>query len=158
MWVRNFMKQLLLKQKQVLFFIIAGGLSAIVEIGSFKMFSISIPNFFPSEKDFHGIHFPMSNIFSTCCGIIFNYFLSIWFVFERGKHSKKKEFFYFMFISFLSTVLSLIFFQVFFRYVFKENIDLAIYTLSPEIISKISAILLVSILNYSIKKNVIFNG
>jgi hypothetical protein len=52
------MKQLLLKQKQVLFFIIAGGLSAIVEIGSFKLFSVYIPNLFISEKDFHGIHFP----------------------------------------------------------------------------------------------------
>jgi hypothetical protein len=35
---------------------------------------------------------------------------------------------------------------------------LVIYTLSPEMISKISAIILVSILNYSVKKNVIFNG
>lgn len=152
------MKQLLLKQKQVLFFIIAGGLSAIVEIGSFKLFSISIPSLFSSEKDFYGIHFPFSNIFSTFCGIIFNYFLSIWFVFERGKHSKRREFAYFMFISFLSTILSLLFFQIFFRYVFKDNIDIIIYTLSPEMISKISAIILVSILNYSLKKNVIFNG
>lgn len=152
------MKQLLLKQKQILFFIIAGGLSAIVEIGSFKIFSISIPNIFASEKNFHGIHFPISNIFSTCFGIIFNYFLSICFVFERGKHSKRKEFVYFMAISFLSTILSLIFFQFFFRYIYKDNLDLFIFTLSPEIISKISAIILVSILNYSIKKNLIFNG
>ena len=57
------MKQLLLKQKQVLFFIIAGGLSAIVEIGSFKLFSVNIPIFYSSETNFHGIHFPLSNIF-----------------------------------------------------------------------------------------------
>ena len=148
----------MLKQKQVLFFIIAGGLSAIVEIGSFKLFSINIPKFYPQETNLKGIHFPFSNIFSTTCGIIFNYFLSIWFVFERGKHSKKKEFAYFMFISFLSTLLSLLFFQIFFRYIFKDNLDLSIYTISPEMISKISAIILVSILNYSVKKNVIFNG
>ena len=152
------MKELLLKQKQVLFFIIAGGLSAIVEIGSFKLFSVNIPKSFPQETNLHGIHFPFSNIFSTCCGIIFNYFLSIWFVFERGKHSKRKEFAYFMLISFLSTILSLAFFQIFFSFVFKDNINLVIYTLSPEMISKISAIILVSILNYSVKKNVIFNG
>ena len=85
------MKQLLLKQKQVLFFIIAGGLSAIVEIGSFKLFSVNIPIFFSRETNFHGIHFPLSNILSTTCGIVFNYFLSIWFVFERGKHSKKRN-------------------------------------------------------------------
>ena len=79
------MKQLLLKQKQVLFFVIAGGLSAIVEIGSFKLFSVNIPKIFSQEVDYRGIHFPLSNVLSTCCGIIFNYFLSIWFVFERGK-------------------------------------------------------------------------
>ena len=101
------MKQLLLKQKQVLFFIIAGGLSAIVEIGSFKLFSVNIPIFYSSETNFHGIHFPLSNILSTTCGIVFNYFLSIWFVFERGKHSKKREFAYFMVISFPDKYLDL---------------------------------------------------
>ena len=152
------MKQLLLKQKQVLFFIIAGGLSAIVEIGSFKLFSVNIPIFYSSETNFHGIDFPLSNIFSTTCGIVFNYFLSIWFVFERGKHSKKREFAYFMVISFFSTILSLLFFQLFYNTIFRDNLDLIIYTFSPQILSKIAAIGLVSILNYSIKKNVIFNG
>ncbi len=152
------MRELLLRQKQVLLFIIAGGLSAVVEIGSFKLFSTAIPRFFPRELDFHGIHYPLSNIFSTSCGIVTNYFLSIWFVFERGKHSKRKEFAYFMLVSFISTLLSLGFFQIFYSYVFKDAIDLVVYTLSPEIISKVSAIILVSVLNYSIKKKVIFNG
>jgi putative flippase GtrA len=152
------MKQLILRQKQVLFFIIAGGLSAIVEIGSFKVFSMNLPNFFHAENNFHGIHFPLSNIFSTLCGIITNYFLSIWFVFERGKHSKRREFAYFMVVSFISTLLSLTFFQVFYRTVFSHNIDLGFYTISSEMISKIAAIVLVSVLNYSIKKKVIFNG
>ncbi|WPO83311.1 GtrA family protein [Chryseobacterium sp. JJR-5R] len=152
------MRDLLLRQKQILFFIIAGGLSAVVEIGSFKFLSVSLPHLFPRETDFYGVHYPLSNIFSTSCGIITNYFLSIWFVFERGKHSKRKEFAYFMVVSFISTLLSLGFFQIFYSYVFKDNIDLMIYTLSPEITSKIAAILLVSVLNYSIKKKIIFNG
>lgn len=152
------MKELLLKQKQVLFFIIAGGLSAIVEIGSFKLFSVSIPKVLPYETNLKGIHYPFSNVFSTSCGIIFNYFLSIWFVFERGKHSKKKEFVYFMLISFISTIFSLLFFQIFYSYIFTKNIDILVYTISPEITSKIAAIILVSVLNYSVKKNVIFNG
>ena len=152
------MKELLLKQKQVLFFIIAGGLSAIVEIGSFKLFSVNIPKIFPSETNFGGVHFPFSNIFSTSCGIIFNYFLSIWFVFERGKHSKRKEFAYFMSVSFLSTILSLIVFQMFFRFVFTDVINLGFFVFSQEMISKIAAILLVSMLNYTVKKKVIFNG
>ncbi|MCX8533882.1 GtrA family protein [Chryseobacterium luquanense] len=152
------MRTLLLRHKQVLLFIIAGGLSAIVEIGSFKIFSTYLPQAISQEQNFHGIHYPLSNILSTSCGILFNYFLSIWFVFERGKHSKRKEFAYFMVVSLISTVLSLSFFQVFYSFIFKDNIDLIFYTLSPEMISKIAAILLVSILNYSVKKKVIFNG
>ena len=152
------MQELLLRHKQVLFFIIAGGLSAIVEIGSFKIFSTSLPQIFSQEQNFHGVHYPLSNIFSTSCGILSNYFLSIWFVFERGKHSKRREFAYFMGVSFISTILSLFFFQIFYSFIFKDNIDLIFYTLSPEMISKFAAILLVSILNYSVKKKVIFNG
>lgn len=152
------MRELLLRHKQVLFFIIAGGLSAIVEIGSFKILSTYLPQFILNEKNFHGVHYPLSNIFSTSCGILSNYFLSIWFVFERGKHSKKREFIYFMGVSFVSTLLSLFFFQIFYSFIFKDNIDLIFYTLSPEMVSKIAAILLVSILNYSVKKKVIFNG
>ncbi|RKS96013.1 GtrA family protein [Chryseobacterium defluvii] len=152
------MRELLIRQKQILFFIIAGGLSAVVEIGSFKIFSTYLPHLISQETDFHGIHYPLSNIFSTSCGIITNYFLSIWFVFERGKHSKRKEFAYFMMVSFISTLLSLAFFQIFYSCIFKDNINLILYTLSPEMISKIAAILLVSVLNYSVKKKVIFNG
>lgn len=152
------MKELILQHKQVGLFIIAGGLSAIVEVGSFKMLSSFLPTVLDFEKDWFGIHFPLSNVFSTCLGIISNYFLSIWFVFEQGKHSKKKEFAYFMGVSAFSTLISLLFFQIFFRFVFKDNLDLIVYTFSPEMLSKLSAIILVSILNYSVKKKVIFNG
>ena len=68
------MKQLFIKTKASSIFIIVGGLSAIVEIGSFKLFSVNIPIFYSSETNFHGIHFPLSNILSTTCGIVFNYF------------------------------------------------------------------------------------
>ncbi|AZI41072.1 MULTISPECIES: GtrA family protein [Epilithonimonas] len=152
------MKQLILRQKQVIFFIIAGGLSAIVEIGSFKILSIYLPRLFSSEYNLYGIKYPFSNILSTSCGIITNYFLSIWFVFERGKHSKKKEFLYFISVSVVSTFISLIIFQILYHFVYKDVIDLRFYVLSPEMMSKITAILLVSMLNYSIKKKIIFNG
>lgn len=152
------MKQLILHQKQVIFFIIAGGLSAIIEIGSFKLFSVYLPKVFFWEYNLYGIKYPFSNILSTSCVIITNYFLSIWFVFERGKHSKRKEFVYFILVSVVSTFISLFLFQILYHFVFKEVIDLGIYVLSPEMMSKISAILLVSMLNYSIKKKVIFNG
>lgn len=152
------MKELLHQHKQVLLFVVAGALSAVIEIGSFKIFSVYLPHIFAQENNFHNIHFPLSNIFSTSCGIITNYFLSIWFVFERGKHSKKREFAYFMFVSFLSTLLSLTFFQIFFRFMFTAHFDLGTIVISKEILSKIAAILLVSILNYSVKKRIIFNG
>ena len=152
------MKKLLQKQKQVLFFILAGALSAVVEIGTFKLFSTWIPMVYPQETHLWGLHFPFSNILSTSCGIISNYFFSIWFVFERGKHSKRREFAYFMGLSMASTLLSLFFFQVFFNFIFKENFETFIFTFSPEMMSKIGAIIVVSILNYSLKKRVIFNG
>mgnify|MGYP003603624785 FL=1 len=152
------MKQLLLKQKQILFFIIAGGISAIAEIGSFKLFSVYLPSLFNFEQNLFGIHYPLSNIFSTSLGIITNYFLSIWFVFERGKHSKRREFAYFMALSVFSTILSLIIFQLFYRYAFKDILDLGFFTFSTEMLSKIAAIVVVSILNYTAKKRLVFNG
>lgn len=152
------MKTLLLRQKQVILFIIAGALSAVVEIGSFKIFSIYLPTVFPWEYRFYGIHFPLSNIFSTSCGILTNYFLSIWFVFVRGRHSKNREFVYFMGVSFLSTMVSLAFFQIFFGFVFSSHLDLSVIVFSREMLSKVSAILLVSVMNYTVKKKIIFNG
>ena len=90
------MKRIILRQKQVLLFIFAGAMSALVEILTMKVFSQIIPVFFEQETDFHGIKYPLSNVLSTFCAILFNYWLSVRFVFERGKHGKKREFFYFI--------------------------------------------------------------
>lgn len=152
------MKQFILFQKQIILFAIAGALSAVVEISTFKLFSVYLPTVLAGENNFYGIHFPLSNVLSTTCGIVTNYFLSIWFVFEQGKHSKRKEFAYFMGVSFLSTILSLSIFQIFFRWVFTEHINVGFFVFSKEILSKIAAILVVSVLNYSVKKKMIFNG
>lgn len=152
------MKQFLLKQRQVFFFAVAGALSAVVEIGTFKIFSVWIPKFLPAEAQVFGLHFPLSNIFSTGLAIIFNYYLSIWFVFERGRHSKKREFAYFMLLSVATTFLSLLFFQLFFKIVFTKPFDAGVFVFSPEILSKIAAIIVVSAVNYSMKKRLIFNG
>ncbi|WP_417427667.1 GtrA family protein [Halpernia sp.] len=152
------MKEIIIKQKQILLFILAGGLSAVVEIGLFKLGSVYLPKIFPSELNFYGIKYPLSNVLSTLCAILFNYVLSICFVFEQGKHSKKKEFLYFMIVSSISTMLSLSLFQLFFHYVFLENVSISLFVFSPEVLSKIFAIIVVSILNYSVKKKIIFNG
>lgn len=152
------MKELIKKQKQILLFILAGGLSAVIEIGLFKIGSVYIPKVFPAELNFHGIKYPLSNVLSTLCAILFNYVLSISFVFEQGKHSKKREFLYFMIVSSISTILSLSLFQVFFHYVFLHNFSVSFFVFSPEVLSKIFAIIVVSVLNYSVKKKIIFNG
>ena len=146
------------RHKQIMLFILAGGLSAVVEIGLFKCSSVYLPKTLPSELNFYGIKYPLSNILSTGCAIFFNYFLSIKFVFEQGKHSKKREFAYFMIVSSFSTVLSLTIFQLFFHFVFLDNISFFIFVFSPEVLSKIFAIIVVSVLNYSVKKKIIFNG
>lgn len=153
------MKQFILSNKQILFFMIAGAMSALIEISSFKLFSVEIPKVFVEETDFNGISFPLSNLFSTTLGIVSNYFFSIWFVFTRGKHSKSREFIYFMVISILTMLLSLLVFQLFYYFVYQnESFNLGFFTFSAEMLSKISAIVLVSILNYSVKKKIVFKG
>ena len=152
------MKKIILGQKQVLLFVFAGAVSALVEILMMKIFSQTIPIFFEQEIDFHGIKYPLSNVLSTSCAILFNYWLSVRFVFERGKHGKKREFFYFMTLSGITTFLSLSIFQIFINFIFLTPIDFKIYTLSPIILSNVMAIGIVSILNYVVKKNIVFNG
>ena len=152
------MKKIILGQKQVLLFVFAGAVSALVEILMMKIFSQTIPIFFEQEIDFHGIKYPLSNVLSTSCAILFNYWLSVRFVFERGKHGRKREFFYFMILSGITTFLSLSIFQIFINFIFLTPIDFKIYTLSPIILSKVMAIGIVSILNYVVKKNIVFNG
>ncbi len=153
------MKQFIVQQKQIILFAIAGALSALIEISSFKVFSVQLPLIFDQETNFYGISFPLSNLCSTTLGIVSNYFFSIWFVFTRGKHSKRREFIYFVALSLLTMLLSLLVFQVFYYGVYmNESFNLGFFTFSAEMLSKISAIVLVSILNYSVKKRVVFNG
>ena len=152
------MKEIIIPRKQILLFILAGGLSAVIEIGLFKIGSVYLPKIIPSELNFYGVKYPLSNVLSTLCAILFNYILSVKFVFEQGKHSKKREFLYFMIVSSISTLLSLTLFQIFFHYVFLDNISVAFFVFSPEVLSKIFAIIVVSVLNYSVKKKIIFNG
>ena len=140
-------------------FVLAGGLSAVIEIITFKIFTSILPGIWHSEQNFYGVHFPLSNILSTSCGILSNYFFSIWFVFQRGKHSKKREFFYFMVFSFAATLAGLLFFQFFYTQIFTNAVlDVGFFIFSAEMISKILAIVCVSFFSYVLKKKLIFNG
>lgn len=152
------MRTILQKNQQVFFFILAGVLSACIEIGSFKGLSLAFTRLFSWEKNLGGIHYPLSNIFSTALGIISNYYFSIWFVFSRGKHSKRREFTYFMGISMASTVMSLALFQIFYSLFFEGRVlDISIFVFSGEILSKFFSIGAVAVLNYFVKKKFIFN-
>lgn len=145
------------RHRQILLFILAGGLSAVAEVVTFKIFSGGLPKIFPWEQEILGLHYPMSNILSTACGIISNYFFSIWFVFSRGRHSRRREFTYFMAISALSTFISLILFQIFYSQIFiGKALDAGFFTFSGEMISKILSIITVAAFNYFIKKKFIF--
>lgn len=152
------MRALLIRQRQIIFFIIAGGLSAAVEILLMKAFSSFIPDFIPHERNWNGIAYPISNVLSTLLAILVNYWLSIRFVFEQGRHSRRREFTYFMAFSLLSTLLSLAFFNLLYHKVFLSPIGFGFYTLSPIMLSKAVAIIVVSLVNYSIKKRLVFNG
>lgn len=139
---------------QIFLFILIGVLSAVIEITSFRLFSYPtfFPNFFSFEIDFY---YPISNFASSACGIIFNYFLSIWFVFKQGKHSKKKEFTFFMIISFFSMLMTWIV-SALLLIIFKSPICF-ILCISPEMFCKIIAIGIVAVFNYIIKKKFIFH-
>lgn len=153
------MQKIFLRYKQVFLFIVAGALSAFIEISFFKIFSLFLPKIISFEENLFGIKYPFSNVFSTLCAIIFNYWLSIKFVFKRGKHSKTKELTYFILISIISTILSLTFFQILYNYIILKNFDaFGIFTFSNLIMSKALAISIVAVLNYIIKKRIIFNG
>lgn len=152
------LKKLLSKNQQLVFFVIAGGLSAVIEIGFMKILSLYLPLLFSKETNFYGVAYPFSNIFSTSGGIISNYFFSIWFVFERGKHSKRREFIFFIGVSVVATFVSLFLFNLLFHYIFLNNFTLFHFTLGPIMMSKIIAIALVSLLSYGVKKKIVFNG
>ncbi len=139
---------------QIFLFILIGALSAVVEICSFRLFSYPtfFPNFFSFEVDYY---YPISNFALSACGIIFNYFLSIWFVFKQGKHSKKKEFTFFMVISFFSMLMTWIVSASLLMFI--KTPFCFIFCISQEVFCKIIAIGIVAVFNYVIKKKFIFH-
>jgi len=139
---------------QILLFIFIGALSAVVEVVTFRVFSLDkfFPSFIPFEINYK---YPFSNFASSLCGILFNYVLSIKFVFKQGKHSKKKEFKYFIIISLFSMVMTYIV-SALLQYVITFDFCF-ILCITNLIFCKIIAIALVSVLNYIVKKKFIFH-
>ncbi len=145
---------------QIFLFIIAGALSAVAEVLSFKFFTQLFlhGSFHTLESDFWGIHYPLSNILSSIIGIITNYYFSIAFVFERGKHGKNTEFGLFIGISVFTMLLSLGLFQLFYSYIILTHISFLGFTLSRAVITKIIAIGITSVASFILKKKIIFKN
>lgn len=150
------MGEFLSRYKQIISFVLVGASSALIELMMMRLFSHFIPQILEQESNFYGLKYPISNVLSTSLAILVNYWLSIKFVFKRGRYGRRKEFLYFVLITGVTTVLSLLVFQVYIHYIFLKPIDIVLIILSPIILSKITAIGTVSILNFTIKKNIIF--
>lgn len=116
----------------------------------------ALPHFFSFENKAHA--YPLSNIISTAGGIMSNYFLSIRYVFERGKHSKRKEFALFLILSIITMFMSWGIFAIFHSFIYKPINIFNIYTIGDIVFCKAAAILLVSLINYVAKKKIVFSN
>lgn len=152
------MRKIVQDKKQIVLFLCVGAMSVFAELLMMRVFTRFVPYFFYQETNFNGIQYPISNTLSTSFAILLNYWLSIKFVFKRGRHNKRREFLYFVMISSLVTFLSLGVFQIFINFIFINSISFVFFRVNPIFLSKIMAIGIVSIPSYFIKKNIIFNG
>nr|WP_228427792.1 GtrA family protein [Apibacter raozihei] len=144
-------------KRQLILFFIAGVLSAIIEISLMKI--LSLPQMLPSIFSFENksYSYPISNLLSTGGGILSNYFFSIRYVFERGKHSKKKEFYLFITLSIITMFMSWGIFALFHSFINKP-VNLLVYTVGDIVFCKAAAIFLVSLVNYVAKKKIVFSN
>lgn len=150
-------KSIRTNKKQIVWFFIAGFISAVIELSLMKFFSSPkiLPHLFSFENKKHA--YPLSNILSTTGGILSNYIFSIYFVFKRGKHSKRKEFSLFLILSLLTMFLSWAIFGFFHSFIYKP-INLGIITMGDIVFCKGLAIFLVSSVNYIAKKKIVFSN
>ncbi|TWP26201.1 GtrA family protein [Apibacter muscae] len=145
-------------KKQIILFFIAGFISAIIEISLMKILSLPqmLPSIFTFENKAHA--YPLSNIISTAGGIMSNYFFSIRYVFERGKHSKRKEFALFLLLSIITMLMSWGVFAFFHSFIHEPINIFHIIKVGDIVVCKAAAILLVSVINYIAKKKIVFSN
>lgn len=144
-------------KKQLVLFFLAGALSAVIEILCMKLLSLPnmLPHFFSFENKSNA--YPLSNLLSTGAGILSNYFFSIRYVFERGKHSRRKEFVLFFSLSIITMFMSWGAFA-FFHFFVNKPINFYFYTIGDIVFCKAAAIFAVSIINYVAKKKIVFSN
>ncbi|MGM5630979.1 GtrA family protein [Apibacter raozihei] len=144
-------------KRQVFLFLIAGAVSACIEIFSLLIFEKFLPVYFSFENLKNG--YPLSSILATGAGILSNYILSIRYVFKRGKHSKRKEFSLFLILSIGTVIMTWALFTFFLSISTHLFSDIVFKHSKLNIIfSRAAAISIVSVLNYWLKKKLVFTS
>ncbi len=141
---------------QLFRFGMAGAICAVLEIFLFRFFAQ--PEILPSLFAIENAHYdyPISNFLSTGTAIVLNYYLSIRWVFEPGKHNQRREFAYFVLLSLLTLIVSWRIFAIFSNYIITQDLSFMNVPINHLVLNKIIAIGLTSIFNYLLKKKVIF--
>ena len=121
---------------QIIKFAVAGAIGACIEIGLFFFFI-----------EFTGLHYLVANFIAISVAIMVNYVISQKWVFETGRHSKKKEFTFFIGVSMVALLLNQLLMLI-----LVDSVELNMK------VSKIVAIGLVAVYNYLAKKFFVFKG
>jgi len=121
------------KNKQVINYLIVGGLTTLVSITSFALFELIIDNYI------------VNTILSWCVAVLFAYVTNRIFVFESRKNKILPEF-----IKFISCRLLTLGSEVLVMYILVDLIGI------NEMISKILVQFIVVVLNYILSKIIVF--
>lgn len=119
---------------QIVKFAVAGAIGASIEIGLFFFF-----------VEFTAMHYLLANFIAISVAVMVNYFISQKWVFETGRHSKRKEFFFFLAVSLVALSLNQLL-----MWVLVDWMEVEIK------LSKIVAIGLVATYNFLAKKFFVF--
>lgn len=121
---------------QIVKFAVAGAIGACIEISLFFFFI-----------EFTALHYLVANFIAISFAVTANYFISQKWVFETGRHSKGKEFAFFLGVSLVALTLNQLF-----MWMLVDVMEVEIK------LSKIVAIGLVATYNYLAKKFLVFKG
>ena len=121
---------------QIIRFAVAGAIGACIEMSLFFFF-----------VDFTGLHYLAGNLIAISVALVVNYIISQKWVFESGRYSKGKEFGFFIGVSLVALLLN-----QFLMWVMVDNLSMHMK------LSKILAIGMVAVYNYSAKKFLVFKG
>lgn len=121
---------------QIIRFAVAGAIGACIEMSLFFFF-----------VDFTGLHYLTGNLIAISIALLVNYIISQKWVFESGRYSKRKEFGFFVGVSVVALMLNQLL-----MWLMIDNMEWHMK------LSKILAIGMVAIYNYSAKKFFVFKG